>query len=72
MIRFFYTLVLLSLGFSNSFSRIITTIDIPSSYTFEGTSIETGDILFSQDYDNKIGINIAYQQIIYFREKFSY
>ena len=65
MIRFFFTLVLLSLGLSNSFSRIITTIDIPSSYTFEGTSTETGDVLFSQNYDNKIGINIAYQQIIY-------
>ena len=71
MIRFFYTLALLSLGLPNTFSRIITTIDIPSSYTFEGTSLETGDILFSQDYDNKIGINIAYQQIVYFREKFS-
>tara|TARA_B110001454_G_scaffold28836_2_gene28205 strand:- start:2836 stop:3468 length:633 start_codon:yes stop_codon:yes gene_type:complete len=71
MIKYFYILVFLSITIPGSFSRIITTVDPPSSYIVEGISKETGITLFSQDYDNKIGINVGYQQIIFYREKFN-
>lgn len=71
MINYLYIFVFLTIAIPSSFSRIITTVDPPSSYTVDGISKETGITLFSQDYDNKIGINIGYQQIIFFRGKFN-
>ena len=71
MINYLYIFIFLTIAIPSSFSRIITTVDPPSSYTVDGISKETGITLFSQDYDNKIGINIGYQQIIFFRGKFN-
>ena len=71
MIKYFYILVFISITIPGSFSRIITTVDPPSSYVVDGISKETGVTLFSQNYDNKIGINIGCQQIIFFRGKFN-
>jgi len=71
MIKYLYILVFLSIAIPSSFSRIITTVDSPSSYTVEGIFKETEITLFSQDYDNKIGINVGYQQIIFYRGKFN-
>ncbi len=71
MINYLYIFIFLTIAIPSSFSRIITTVDPPSSYTVDGISKETGITLFSQDYDNKIGINIAYQQIIFYRGKFN-
>ena len=71
MINYLYIFVFLTIAIPSSFSRIITTVDPPSSYTVDGISKETGITLFSQDYDNKIGINIGYQQIIFYRGKFN-
>ena len=71
MINYLYIFIFLTIAIPSSFSRIITTVDPPSSYTVDGISKETGITLFSQDYDNKIGINIGYQQIIFYRGKFN-
>ena len=71
MIRYLYTVVFFSIIVPSSFSRIITTIDIPSSYTVEGVSKESGLTLFNQNYDNKLGINIGYQQVLFFKGKFN-
>ena len=71
MINYLYIFIFLTIAVPSSFSRIITTVDPPSSYTVDGISKETGVTLFSQDYDNKIGIDIGYQQIIFFRGKFN-
>ena len=71
MINYFYIFIFLTIAVPGSFSRIITTVDPPSSYTINGISKETGSTLFTQDYDNKIGINIAYQQIIFYRGNFN-
>lgn len=71
MIRYLYISFFFSIAISSNFSRIVTTIDAPSSYTVEGVSKENGLTLFSQDYNNKIGINIGYQQILFFKGKFN-
>ena len=71
MIRYLYIGVFFSIIIPSSFSRIITTIDIPSSYTVEGVSKESGLTIFNQNYDNKLGINIGYQQVLFFKGKFN-
>ena len=71
MIRYLYIGVFFSIIIPSSFSRIITTIDIPSSYTVEGVSKESGLTLFNQNYDNKLGINVGYQQVLFFKGKFN-
>ena len=71
MIRYLYIGIFFSIIIPSSFSRIITTIDVPSSYTIEGVSKESGLTLFNQNYDNKLGINIGYQQVLFFKGKFN-
>ena len=61
--------ILLSFSFSKSFSRIITTIDFPSTYQVIGKSIETYHIISDQSVDNKLGIDLAYEHLVVSREK---
>ena len=71
MIKYGYIVLFLSIIIPSSFSRIVTTVDPPSSYTIDGVSQETGLLLFTQNYDNKIGIDIGYQQIMFYKGKFN-
>ena len=60
--------ILLSVSFSKSFSRISTTIDFPSNYNIIGRSLESNQVVVDQMYENKPGINIAYEHLGISRE----
>lgn len=61
-------LIFLSFIFSKSYSRLTTTIDPPSKYHIIGTNLDSHKIS-DESYDNKLGINIAYEHLILSREK---
>ena len=61
--------IFLSLCYSKSFSRIVTTLDFPSNYQVIGRSIDSYQIITDQTFENKLGINIAYEHLAVSREK---
>ena len=63
-------IIFLSFICPKSYSRLTTTIDPPSKYHIIGTDLDTYKIS-DETYDNKLGINIAYEQLILNREKFN-
>jgi len=62
-------IILLSFTYSKSYSRISTTIDFPNNYQIIGKSIELNQIVVDQTFENKVGINIAYEHLAISREK---
>ena len=61
--------IFLSFCFTKSFSRIITTVDFPSNYQVIGRSIDSYQVISDQTFENKLGINIAYEHLAISREK---
>ena len=61
--KFLYNVVVLifiSFIFSKSSSRVITTIDPPSTYSIISSDINTNEI----EYNNELGINFSYEHLI--------
>jgi len=63
-------LLFLSSVYSESFSRLVTTIDPPSIYDLISIDLETNQVLV-QSFKNKSSLNIAYEHLSYKYEKFN-
>jgi hypothetical protein len=63
-------LLFLSSVHTESFSRLVTTIDPPSIYDLISSDLETNQVLV-QSFKNKSSLNIAYEQLSYKYEKFN-
>ena len=62
-------IIFLSFVFSKSYSRISTTIDFPGNYQILGTNMQSDLIVLDQEFENKSGISLAYEQLVLNREK---
>ena len=63
-------LLFLSLAYTESFSRLVTTMDPSSTYDLINSDLETNQVLV-QSFKNKSSLNIAYEHLSYKYEKFN-